>query len=216
MVTSASLRRRRRIVAASAITVFATIFSSLGNIGPAAAQTGAPLPDLKLGQYDHSRAALTGGGALHTAAQPDTIKGQYVVRLREAPVTSYTGGVKGLAATRPVAGQELQPHSAAAEKYRKHLGDAQRDVLGDFGVRAQRTYTTAFNGFAAKLTGAQAGKLSKDPRVAAVTPARLVKADAATTGTTQAAQPRHRRRRGRRRGRRRRPNRPMAPMWSLA
>lgn len=190
MVTSPSLRRRRRRIAvASAITVFATIFSGLGNFGPAAAQTGTPLPDLKLGRYDHSRPSLTGGGALRTAAQPGTIKGQYVVRLREAPVTSYTGGVKGLAATRPAAGQELQPHSAAAEKYRQHLGDAQRDVLGDFGVRAQRTYTTAFNGFAVKLTGAQAGKLSKDPRVAAVTPARLVKADAATTPTTQAAQP---------------------------
>ncbi len=188
MVTSASLRRRRRIIVASAITAFATIVGGLGNIGPAAAQTGAPLPDLKLGQYDHSRAALTGGGALHTAAQPGTIKGQYVVRLREAPVTSYTGGVKGLAATRPAAGHELQPHSAAAEKYRQHLGEAQRDVLGDFGVRAQRTYTTAFNGFAVKMTSAQAGKLSKDPRVAAVTPARLVKADAATTPTTQAAQ----------------------------
>ncbi|WP_431946933.1 S8 family serine peptidase [Actinacidiphila sp. bgisy167] len=173
---------------ASAITVLATLLSGLGNTGPAAAQTGTPLPDLQPGRSDHTPASLTGGGALHTDAQPDTIKGQYVVRLREAPVTSYTGGVEGLAATRPAAGQELQPHSAAAEKYRRHLGEAQRDVLGDFGVRAQQTYTTAFNGFAAKLTGTQVGELAKDPRVEAVTPARLVKADTATALTAQAAQ----------------------------
>ncbi|MFF3565411.1 S8 family serine peptidase [Streptomyces sp. NPDC002574] len=188
MATSASLRRRRRFIAASIVTVFATICAGLGSAEPATAQPGTPLPDLRLGQYDHTRPTLTGGGALHSPSQPKAINGQYVVRLREAPVTSYAGGVKGLAPTKPVNGQELQPHSVAADRYRQHLGQAQRDVLADFGVRAQQTYTTAFNGFAAKLSDDQAAKLARDTRVAAVTPARLVKADAATSTAPEARQ----------------------------
>lgn len=179
--------RRRRLLAASVVTVLTTTIAGLGIAGPAAAQAGDPLPDLGLGRADHTPATLTGGAARRVAAQPKPIDGQYVVRLREAPVTSYAGGVSGLAATRPAAGQELEPHSAAAENYRRHLGETQRDVLADLGVAARQTYTTAFNGFAAQLTAAQATELTKDPRVAAVTPARLVKADAATAPRTGGA-----------------------------
>ncbi|MGW7572166.1 S8 family serine peptidase, partial [Streptomyces tendae] len=158
----------------------------MGSAGPVTAQAGTPLPELTLGQYSHARAPLTGGGALHSDAKSEALDGRYVVRLREAPVASYAGGVKGLEATRPTAGKRIQPHSDAAEGYRQHLGQAQRDVLADFGVRAQQTYTTAFNGFAAKLTGAQARELAGDSRIAAVTPARLVKADAAPPAASEA------------------------------
>jgi subtilisin family serine protease len=176
--------RRRRLLAASVVTVLTTTIAGLGISGPASARPGDPLPDLGLSRADHTPATLTGGAAHHAAALPKAVDGQYVVRLKEAPVTSYTGGVSGLAATRPTAGQELEPHSAAAEKYRRHLGETQRDLLADLGVAARQTYTTAFNGFSAKLTAAQATALAKDPRVAAVTPSRLVKADAATAGKT--------------------------------
>ncbi|MGW4548021.1 S8 family serine peptidase [Streptomyces violaceorubidus] len=186
MATSASLRRRRRIVTASTVTVFTTLCAGLGSAGSATAQTGAPLTELRLGQYSHDRALLTGGGAPRSDAQSETVDGQYVVRLREAPVASYTGGVKGLKATKPAVGSRIQAHSDAAKEYRQHLGQAQRDVLADFGVRAQQTYTTAFNGFSAKLTEAQAGKLTGDSRVAAVTPVRLVKADAAPLAASNA------------------------------
>ncbi|GAA0479251.1 hypothetical protein Ade02nite_39920 [Paractinoplanes deccanensis] len=175
--------------ALSALTLSLTLtVTGLG--GPAQARPGTPPPDLGLLREGRTPAALTGGAALRprsaTAALTD---GQYVVRLREAPVTSYGGGVDGLAATRPAAGQELEPHSAAAEKYRKHLGAAQQDVLADVGARARLTYTTAFNGFTANLTAAQATSLAKDPRVAAVSKAQVVKADAATPGTGSAATP---------------------------
>ncbi|WP_127498928.1 S8 family serine peptidase [Actinoplanes solisilvae] len=181
--------RRRRLLAASVVTVLTTTIAGLGVAGPASARPG-DLPDLGLGRSDRTPATLTGGAAHRTAAQPKPIDGHYVVRLREAPVTSYAGGVSGLAATRPAAGQELEPHSTAAENYRRHLGETQRDLLTDLGVKARQTYTTAFNGFAAELTAAQATALAKDPRVAAVTPSRLVKADAATPApkpTTPAA-----------------------------
>ncbi|MEU8816157.1 S8 family serine peptidase [Actinoplanes sp. NPDC048796] len=179
--------------ALTALTVSLTLtVTGLG--GPArAAAPGTPLPDLGLLRDGRTPATLTGGAALRPGAATAALTdGQYVVRLREAPVTSYTGGVDGLAPTRPAAGQDLEPHSAAAERYRKHLGEAQRDVLGDLGVTARQTYTTAFNGFTAKLTGAQATALAKDPRVAAVSKAQMVKAEAASlggTGKTAAATP---------------------------
>jgi subtilisin family serine protease len=168
--------------ALSALTLSLTL-TSVGLGGPTQAQAGTPLPDLGLLREGRTPAALTGGSSLHpSTASAALTDGQYVIRLREAPVTSYGGGVPGLAATKPAAGQDLQPHSAAAEKYRAHLGEAQRDVLDDLGVKARQTYTTAFNGFTAKLTGAQATKLAEDPRVAAVSKAQVVKADAATLG----------------------------------
>ncbi|GAA2912239.1 S8 family serine peptidase [Actinoplanes cyaneus] len=168
--------------ALSALTLSLTL-TAVGLGGPAQARAGTPLPDLGLLREGRTPAPLTGGAALRPRAASTTLTdGQYVVRLREAPVTSYSGGVAGLAATEPATGQDLQPHSAAAEKYRAHLGEAQRDVLDDLGVNARQTYTTAFNGFTAELTGAQATTLAKDPRVAAVSKAQVVKADAATLG----------------------------------
>ncbi|MDR7277334.1 S8 family serine peptidase [Catenuloplanes atrovinosus] len=168
--------------ALSALTL-SLILTAVGLGGPAQARADTPLLDLGLLREGRTPSALTGGAALRpNAASAALTDGQYVVRLREAPVTSYDGGVAGLAATKPAAGQELQPHSAAAEKYRAHLNEAQRDVLDDLGVKARQTYTTAFNGFTAKLTGAQATELAKDPRVAAVSKAQIVKVDAATLG----------------------------------
>ncbi|MEV4343643.1 S8 family serine peptidase [Actinoplanes sp. NPDC049596] len=175
--------------ALSALTLSLTL-TAAGLGGPAHARAGTPLPDLGLVREGRTPAPLTGGAALRSQpAAAGLTDGQYIVRLREAPVTSYAGGVEGLAATRPAAGQELAPHSAAAEKYRGHLGAAQRDVLGDLGIQARQTYTTAFNGFTAKLTGAQATALAKDPRVAAVSRARVVKADAATPSGPGGAAP---------------------------
>ncbi|XVU25300.1 S8 family serine peptidase [Actinoplanes sp. CA-054009] len=168
--------------ALSALTLSLTLtVTGLG--GPArAAGSGSSLPDLGLLRDGRTPAALTGGAAFRPGtANTALTDGQYVVRLREAPVTTYAGGVDGLAPTKPAAGQDLEPHSAAAERYRKHLGEAQRDVLGDLGVTARQTYTTAFNGFTAKLTGAQATTLAKDPRVAAVSKTQVVEADAASS-----------------------------------
>src|SRR5689334_918605 len=161
------------------------VMAGAGAAAPASAAAGEPVPDLGLGRADRKPAALTGGQAQRRTQPPQRLDGQYVVRLREAPVTSYAGGVAGLAATRPAAGQDLEPHSAAAEDYRRHLGAAQRDVLADLGVEARQSYTTAFNGFAVELTAAQATDLAQDRRVAAVTPAGLVKADAVAAGASR-------------------------------
>ena len=168
---------RRRLLAASVVVTLTIGGVALG--APASAQPGTPPPDLGLGG-DRKPAVLTGGVAGRDQHTAKALPGHYIVRLKEAPVTAYAGGVAGLAATKPAAGQDLEPHSAAAEKYRRHLGDGQAAVLAEVGAKARQSYTTAFNGFAAQLSATQATKLAKDPRVAAVTEMHLAQADEAT------------------------------------
>ncbi|NMO51636.1 S8 family serine peptidase [Actinoplanes sp. TBRC 11911] len=151
---------------------------------PPSTLSRTPPPSAGLGG-SRTPAPLTGGAAGHAQQTARALPGHYIVRLKENPVATYAGGTAGLAATKPAAGQQPEPHSPAAEKYRKHLDDGQSAVLAAVGARARQSYTTAFNGFAAQLTSAQATKLAQDPRVAAVTEMHLSEADAATpTGAT--------------------------------
>ncbi|MFG1866696.1 S8 family serine peptidase [Micromonospora arborensis] len=99
---------------------------------------------------------------------------QYIVELAEAPLTSYAGGVSGLARTRPESGNRLDAMSATSRAYRGHL-DAQRAaVAAAAGVKVSAAYTTAFNGFSAKLTAEQVTTLRADKRVRAVTASRAL------------------------------------------
>ncbi|MFG1893709.1 S8 family serine peptidase [Micromonospora zamorensis] len=100
--------------------------------------------------------------------------GMYVVELAEEPLTSYAGGVSGLARTRPDAGHRLDVTSAPARAYRGHL-DAQRSaVAAAAGIQVNAAYTTAFNGFSARLTAQQVATLRADKRVRAVTASRAL------------------------------------------
>jgi subtilisin family serine protease len=86
----------------------------------------------------------------------------YLVQLAEAPVGSYSGGVAGLAATKPTAGDKVDLGSSSAQAYRSHLATKKSDIRRKGGVSATQTvhdYDVAFNGFAANLTDTQAGKL---------------------------------------------------------
>ncbi|MEO3768758.1 S8 family serine peptidase [Micromonospora sp. B9E7] len=108
------------------------------------------------------------------AAVDETGSGMYVVELAEAPLTTYTGGVSGLARTRPAAGNRLDVTSTPSQAYRRHL-DAQRGaVAAAAGVKVNAVYTTAFNGFSAKLTSQQVTALRADKRVRAVTASRAL------------------------------------------
>ncbi|MEO3743506.1 S8 family serine peptidase [Plantactinospora sp. B5E13] len=139
--------------------------------------------------FDADRTRTPGSGTERRAAEPAST-GRYIVELAEEPVTTYQGGVSGLARTRPAAGEQLAPQSTAAQAYRKHL-DAQRAaVAGAAGVTVTRTYTTAFNGFSAKLTPEQVAALRRDHRVRSVTESRLVTTGTATPdGTTPDTRP---------------------------
>ncbi|MEV7646781.1 S8 family serine peptidase [Arthrobacter sp. NPDC089319] len=96
--------------------------------------------------------------------------GRYIVMLDSAPLATYEGGVAGIEATKPAKGEKLNSGSAHAKKYRAHLTNKQGDVAASEGVKIQKSFTTAVNGFVAELTGLQAAELAKKPGVVAVAP----------------------------------------------
>ncbi|ANS78541.1 N-acetylmuramoyl-L-alanine amidase [Serinicoccus hydrothermalis] len=127
--------------------------------------------------------ALAGAGAVIAPlalvapsawANPDlTVNedGTYIVMLADSSLAAYDGGVQGIPATKPAEGEKLSTTTAAAEDYTAYLDRQQNAVLDSVGLDradAVYTYSTAFNGFTADLTGSQVSALRKDPKVAAV------------------------------------------------
>src|SRR4051812_15268239 len=112
--------------------------------------------------------------------QPD----QYIVELTAPPLARYSGGAKGLAPTAPsVTGRKLDADSPAARAWAQELSDRQSDVLEAAapGVKPTVSYRTAFAGFAAHLSDAQAQALRAQPGVAHVTRERFLHLDAQAT-----------------------------------
>ncbi|MCG5436849.1 protease inhibitor I9 family protein, partial [Micromonospora foliorum] len=121
------------------------------------------------------------------AAVDETGSGMYVVELAEDPLTTYTGGVSGLARTRPAAGNRLDVTSTPSQAYRRHLDTQRGSVAAAAGVTVNAVYTTAFNGFSAKLTSQQVSTLRADKRVRAVTASRALGTPSAPPRATTAA-----------------------------
>jgi hypothetical protein len=115
----------------------------------------------------HQGISLTGGTSYPA--------GTYIVQLRDAPAATYSGGVAGFTRTRPQAGGHLNAHSSSVKSYTGHLASQQSSVLRRYGVRAIQSYTVTYNGFAAKLTAAQATKLASDKNVLRITKDRVLK-----------------------------------------
>jgi subtilisin family serine protease len=171
----ATRHRYRRPALLAVVVATALISSPLA--GLAQASPGSTDPAGSTGRIDPARAIVGGSTAsAKGAATKDTSvgTGRYIVQLAEPPVTTYAGGVSGLPATRPAAGRRLDPQSTAARKYRTHLQKQRTAVLSDARVGTpDTTYTTALNGFAAKLSADQVKELRRDDRVTAVTESRL-------------------------------------------
>ena len=96
--------------------------------------------------------------------------GTYVVKLTDAPVAAYEGGLRGLKRTMPASGKRLDTASSASREYVRRL-DARRDRVLDAvpGARKLYDYDYTFSGFAAKLTAGQAAELARTPGVVSVT-----------------------------------------------
>ena len=117
-----------------------------------------------------SFAVLTLLSSLALNASAQEVRRSYIVQLADKPVASYTGGVAGLQATKPAAGQRLDVSAADVQAYIGYLEQKQNNVLSTLGA-AQLThkYKVVFNGFAALLTDAEVKALKGDPAVAAIT-----------------------------------------------
>jgi subtilisin family serine protease len=120
--------------------------------------------------------------AADAAAKQRFTNNAYIVQLAEMPVSAYTGGIKGLKATKPRRGQKIDPNSPAVINYMSFLASRQEAVLNAVGGgRKLHSYGYVFNGFAADLTPEQVSKLSSMPGVLAVTKDEFRSLDTATT-----------------------------------
>ncbi|MGH3648927.1 MAG: S8 family serine peptidase, partial [Micromonosporaceae bacterium] len=108
--------------------------------------------------------------------------GTYIVQLAGDPVASYDGGVSGFDATKPKAGEKVDLRSEDARAYRGHLAKQHRDVLAKVpGAKKVYDYDVAFNGFSARMTGAQAEKLSRTRGVVSVSKNEILHLDTVST-----------------------------------
>lgn len=123
--------------------------------------------------------AAPGSGKSAAAAQRSN--NLYIVQMTGQPVVAYTGGVAGLAATRPARGQKIDPQSPQVVSYLAHLHARQDAAAARVGARKVYNYGFAFNGFAAEMSPAQAEQLRQSRDVLAVTKDEARRMDTATT-----------------------------------
>ncbi|MBC7590227.1 MAG: S8 family serine peptidase, partial [Salinibacterium sp.] len=109
------------------------------------------------------------GGTGQTSFEP----GRYIVTLADDAVATYDGGIAGYPATSPDDGDQLNARQAPVLDYSDYLTGKQDAVAADAGVTIDASYTTAFNGFSAVLSSAQAAELVAVKDVIAVTPDEL-------------------------------------------
>lgn len=132
-------------------------------------------------------AGLTLGGAAAFAApaSADATRTNYIVMLNAPSVSTYTGGVDGLAATAPAAGQKINPAGAGVQAYRNHLDRVRAALVRSVAPGAEVYYDYDFTaaGFAARLTPAEAAAMSRRGEVAAVVVDEVRQVDTSTTPT---------------------------------
>ena len=91
--------------------------------------------------------AMTMATATYAEAGPTGAKaaqssGVYLVQFDAAPLATYTGGVSGIAGTKPAAGAKLDPKSWNYNAYREHIRKQRQNVLSKAKVDRQEGRST--------------------------------------------------------------------------
>jgi subtilisin family serine protease len=105
----------------------------------------------------------------------------YIVQMLAEPVVAYDGGVSGLAATKPAKGEKIDPQSSKVQKYADYLKGQHGKAADKVGGEKYYDYVYSFNGFAAKMTEAEAEAAKTLKGVVAVTPDELQTVDTSST-----------------------------------
>src|SRR5687768_10115769 len=80
-----------------------------------------------------SLTALVGGRTTDAAASAHSQTDYVVVRFSDPATASYTGGIAGLARTKPLHGQKLNVSTSAVKAYRTHLGNVHANYRSYLG-----------------------------------------------------------------------------------
>lgn len=121
-------------------------------------------------------ALFAAAGAQRAAAQE--ARERWIVRLDEAPLARYAGGVPGLAATRARAHgrTRLDPHSAPSRAYLRFLDERQERVRAAIdqqcgrSVPVERRFRAALNGLVVRLDAGEVTRVRGIPGVRDVVP----------------------------------------------
>jgi subtilisin family serine protease len=129
-------------------------------------------------------AGALGGNDRTGTTKTDEASGQYIVRLAEAPVVAYEGGIDGYKATKPgKKGEKINPNHPDVVKYAGYLDSRHDAVLGAVGGSKLYDYRYSLNGFAAKLSSKQADALKATPGVISVEKDSIAKIQTSSTPT---------------------------------
>ena len=105
----------------------------------------------------------------------------YIVRMADSPAVAYTGGIPGYQATKPRKGAKINPEDPKVVRYTSYLEARHNDAVTRVGGQKAYSYKYAFNGFAAKLTAAQAQAVLALPGVLSVEKDELYQMDTSFT-----------------------------------
>ena len=119
--------------------------------------------------------------ALSAATSADT-DGVYIVQMADLPVVAYDGSTAGYAATKPAKGKKIDVTSAAVTRWTDNLKSKHGNALRSVGATSRLyDYAYTYNGFAARLTGAQAKAMRSTSGVLAVSKQQTYTVDTSTT-----------------------------------
>jgi hypothetical protein len=134
----------------------------------------AALAALPLTAQELQQAPAIDGSALTLDAASQPVRSgptkTYVVRMAHQPAASYDGSLTGYAATAPEKGKRYNGRSARVQKYSGMLTREHDKALKSVGANGRKiySYTHAMNGFAARLTDAEAAALRSKKNVVSV------------------------------------------------
>lgn len=116
---------------------------------------------------------------LAVATPPAAALQTYVVQMKAEPGARYKGGVIGLSATAPAAGERYDTAEQHVQAYTSYLVTTHEQALAAVHADGRKIYSYrhALNGFAARLTADQARALKDHPGVQNVWPDRLMEID---------------------------------------